>query len=118
MPAALNPRHAVYAGSFDPLTLGHLNIVERGAALFDELTLAIGVNPDKQPLFELAERKSLIERAVAEWDNVRVVHFHGLAVNFCEGMRCRGVAAGYSHADRSRQRIHDVPGEQCAGTGD
>ena len=82
MPAELSPRHAVYAGSFDPLTLGHLDIVTRGAALFEKLTIAIGVNPDKQPLFELEERVALIEESIRNLNNVRVVPFNSLAVTF------------------------------------
>lgn len=94
MTAALDPRHAVYAGSFDPLTLGHLDIIQRGAALFEELTVAIGVNPDKQPLFELDERLAQIEQTVGHLPNVRVAHFHGLAVNFVKECGARVLLRG------------------------
>ncbi|MFQ5733031.1 MAG: pantetheine-phosphate adenylyltransferase [Planctomycetaceae bacterium] len=78
----LNPRHAVYTGSFDPLTLGHVDIIRRGAALFDRLTVAIGVNPDKRPLFSLEERVALSREVLADLPNVDVTGFTGLAVGF------------------------------------
>ncbi len=78
----LNARHAVYAGSFDPLTLGHLDIVKRGASLFDRLTVAIGINPDKQPLFSAEERISLMHLVFADLPNVEVACFEGLTVDF------------------------------------
>lgn len=82
MADALSPRHAVYAGSFDPLTLGHLDIIRRGAKLFDALTIGIGVNPDKKPLFPLDERVALIRDVLRDLDHVTVTDFTGLAVNF------------------------------------
>ena len=63
---------ALYTGSFDPLTNGHLNIIERAAKLYDELTIGIIVNPSKKSMFSLDERKSMIEDTVAELGNVKV----------------------------------------------
>ncbi len=80
--AELNPHHAAYVGSFDPLTLGHLDIIRRGAALFDKLTVGIGLNPDKQPLLPPDERDSLCRRVLAPLKNVEVRCFEGLTVNF------------------------------------
>lgn len=80
--ADLNPHHAVYVGSFDPLTLGHLDIIRRGAALFDKLTVGIGLNPDKQPLFAPDERESMCRQVLAPLKNVEVKCFEGLTVNF------------------------------------
>jgi len=82
MAKPLDPRHAVYTGSFDPLTLGHVDIIRRGAGLFERLTVAIGVNPDKRPLFSLDERVSLSTAVLAELPNVDVTGFTGLAVDF------------------------------------
>ena len=76
------PSHAVYAGSFDPLTLGHLDIISRGARLFDRLTIGIGVNPDKRPLFSTDVRIQLCRAAVSDLPNVEVKAFEGLAVEF------------------------------------
>ena len=78
----LNPHHAVYVGSFDPLTLGHLDIIRRGAALFDNLTVGIGLNPDKQPLFTPEQREAMCRQALAPLKNVEVKCFEGLTVNF------------------------------------
>jgi pantetheine-phosphate adenylyltransferase len=82
MPDPLDPRHAVYAGSFDPLTLGHVDIIRRGAGLFSRLTVAIGVNPEKRPLFTLDERLALTRDVLADQPNVEIAGFTGLAVNF------------------------------------
>lgn len=88
-------RSAVYVGSFDPPTLGHLDVIQRGAALFDRLIVGIGINPDKQPLFTPEERVQLVERMVANLPNVEVCSFHGLSVTFAEdcgaGVFLRGV---------------------------
>jgi pantetheine-phosphate adenylyltransferase len=73
-------RRALYAGSFDPLTNGHVDIIERGADLFDELVVAVGNNPAKQYLFDLETRQALV-REVIQRDNVSVVAFSGLLVD-------------------------------------
>ncbi len=78
----LNPHYAVYVGSFDPLTLGHLDIIRRGAALFEKLTVGIGINPEKNPLFSPAERELMVRQIVAPLKNVEVKCFEGLTVNF------------------------------------
>ncbi|HID21014.1 MAG TPA: pantetheine-phosphate adenylyltransferase [Planctomycetaceae bacterium] len=82
MTRPLDPRHAVYAGSFDPLTLGHLDIIERGARHFDRLTVGVGINPDKEPLFSPEERLQLAREVLAPLENVDVQCFQGLAVDF------------------------------------
>ena len=78
----LSPRHAVYVGSFDPLTLGHEDIIRRGAKLFDQLTVGIGINPDKMPLFSSDERVALCRKVLSDLPNVSVDCFEGLAVDF------------------------------------
>ncbi len=77
-------RSAVYVGSFDPPTLGHLDVIQRGAALFDRLIVGIGINPDKQPLFSPDERVALVEKMAGDLPNVEVRSFHGLSVSFAE----------------------------------
>lgn len=76
------PRIGVYTGSFDPVTLGHLNVIERACKLFDELVVGVGINADKRPLFSPEERVELLETVVNRFDNVRVETFSGLAVSF------------------------------------
>ena len=77
-------RNAVYVGSFDPPTLGHLDMIQRGAALFDRLIVGIGINPDKKPLFSPDERVQLVEKMAADLPNVEIRSFHGLSVSFAE----------------------------------
>jgi pantetheine-phosphate adenylyltransferase len=90
-------RLAVYAGSFDPVTLGHLDLIERAAALFSEVVVAIGVHPTRHPLFSAEERKALIVEVVKHLPNVEVDSFDGLLIEYCRtrGARCivRGLRA-------------------------
>lgn len=78
----LSPRHAVYVGSFDPMTLGHEDLIKRGAKLFEKLTVGIGVNPEKAPLFTSEERLMLNREVLKSIPNVEVQCFEGLAVDF------------------------------------
>jgi pantetheine-phosphate adenylyltransferase len=77
-------RIAVYPGSFDPITLGHLDIIERAARLFDGVIVALGQHPTKRGYFSEDERCELIEASTAHLDNVSVDKFSGLAVEFCK----------------------------------
>jgi pantetheine-phosphate adenylyltransferase len=76
------PHIAVYPGSFDPITLGHLNVMERASRLFDRLIIGVGVNTEKSPLFQAEERIHLVRQATSHLDNVEIREFHGLAVEF------------------------------------
>ena len=75
-------KNAVYTGSFDPITLGHLNVIERSSKMFDTLVVGIGVNVEKKSLFSPEERKELVSRVTSQWENVVVETFDGLAVDF------------------------------------
>ena len=77
-----NHRIAVYTGSFDPITLGHLNVIERSSRLVDKLVVGVGVNIEKPSLFTLEERVKFVERATESLTNVEVREFQGLAVTF------------------------------------
>jgi pantetheine-phosphate adenylyltransferase len=92
----LSPGHrvAVYTGVFDPVHLGHLDIIQRGSSLFDRLIVAVGINPDKAPFFTLEERVQLLERVVAPFDNVEVRPFTGLAVRFVRDVGARVMLRG------------------------
>ena len=87
-------RTAVYTGSFDPITLGHLNIIERARKLVDTLIVGIGVNVEKQSLFTLDERLKLVRQVTAKWDNVQVQTFDGLAVKFVRECEARVMIRG------------------------
>jgi pantetheine-phosphate adenylyltransferase len=76
-------RRAVCPGSFDPVTNGHLDIVGRAAAIYDEVVVAVLVNESKRGLFDIPERIALLEETCKEWPNVVVDSFHGLLVDFC-----------------------------------
>jgi len=82
MPNSLSPRVAVYTGTFDPIHLGHIDVIRRGSDLFDRLIVGVGINPDKSTLFTIEERVELIRKVTSQYDNVEVEQFHGLAVQF------------------------------------
>ena len=88
------PRTAVYIGSFDPVTLGHLNIIERASTLVDLLIVGIGINIEKQPLFSLEERISMLNRATQHLSNIEVRSFQGLAVKFVRDCGARVMLRG------------------------
>ncbi|MDO5969008.1 pantetheine-phosphate adenylyltransferase [Flavivirga aquimarina] len=77
-------KRAIFPGSFDPLTLGHYDIIKRGVTLFDEVIVAIGVNADKKYMFSLKERKKFIEDAFVNEPKIKVVTYKGLTVDFCK----------------------------------
>jgi pantetheine-phosphate adenylyltransferase len=77
-------KRALFPGSFDPLTLGHYDIIKRGVTLFDEVIVAIGVNSDKKYMFTLKERQRFIEEAFADEPKIKVVTYKGLTVDFCQ----------------------------------
>ena len=78
----LSPRIAVYPGSFDPITLGHLNVMERASRLFDRLIVGIGENIEKRPMFNPQERVELVREATTHLGNLEIRTFSGLAVDF------------------------------------
>ena len=89
-----SPRIAVYPGSFDPITLGHLNVIERVSGLFDRLIIGVGVNTEKSPLFEPDERIQLVRQATSHIKNIDVRQFQGLAVEFVRECGARVMVRG------------------------
>ncbi len=87
-------RRAIFPGSFDPLTLGHYDIIKRGITLFDELYIAIGINSDKKYMFSLAERTRFIEDAFADEPKIKVVTYEGLTVDFCKKIEADFILRG------------------------
>ncbi|MDA0659398.1 MAG: pantetheine-phosphate adenylyltransferase [Planctomycetota bacterium] len=75
-------RTAVYTGSFDPLSLGHMNVIQRSSRLFDQVIVGIGINVEKRALFTPDERVALVRQCVQDLPNVRIQTFSGLAVEF------------------------------------
>ena len=91
-------RIGVYPGTFDPITLGHMDIIRRGAKLVDRLVIGVTTNPSKSPMFTVEERMAMVEREVADLEgDVRVVQFDALLMNFAEregaSMIVRGLRA-------------------------
>jgi len=85
---------AVYPGSFDPITLGHLNIIRRAASVFDELLVCVMVNSDKRPMFSAAERVDFIERTVARFGNVKAEASKDLLVKYMQDKGAKVIIKG------------------------
>ena len=85
---------AIYPGSFDPPTNGHLDLIERGSKIFDELVVAILRNTEKAPLFSVAERRLMLEAMTADFKNVSVETFDGLTVDYAVKVKARAVLRG------------------------
>jgi pantetheine-phosphate adenylyltransferase len=87
-------RTVIYPGSFDPLTNGHLDVIERAAKLFDRVVVAVAASDSKHPLFALEERLSLVKRAVADLANVEADAFDGLLIHYVERRGAQAVVRG------------------------
>src|SRR5438128_2933235 len=87
-------RRAIYPGSFDPVTNGHLDVIERARKLFDEVVVAVAHNDEKQPLFSLKERLDLLRKTAGKIDNVRIAEFKGLLVEFAKAEKAGAVIRG------------------------
>ncbi len=85
---------AVFPGSFDPITLGHYDIVERAAPLFDKIIIAIGQNSQKKYMFSLDQRKEFIEKTFENFPNVEVDHFEGLTIDYCLAKNVKFILRG------------------------
>jgi len=85
---------AVYPGTFDPITNGHLDILSRGGKMFDRIVVAILRNPDKDPLFPLEERMEILKAVVSRWSNVSVESFEGLLVDFARDRGAQVIVRG------------------------
>jgi len=85
---------AIYPGSFDPPTNGHLDLIERGSQIFDELVVAILRNPEKDPLFSVADRRKMLEAMTADFDNVSIDTFDGLTVDYALRVEARVILRG------------------------
>ena len=85
---------AVYPGTFDPITNGHIDILTRGGRMFDRIIVAILRNPDKDPLFPLEERAEILKAVVSRWSNVEVESFDGLLVDFARKRGAQVIVRG------------------------
>src|SRR5438046_7418029 len=87
-------RSAIYPGSFDPVTDGHLDVIERARKLFDEVIVAVAHNDEKQPFFSLEERLDLLRETAGKIDSVRIAQFKGLLVDFARAEKAGAVIRG------------------------
>lgn len=94
MSETLSPRVAVYTGTFDPVHLGHLEVIARCSRLYDRLIVGVGINPDKATLFDIDERVELLRAVTGELGNVDVIKFEGLAVRFVRESGARIMVRG------------------------
>ena len=113
-------KRAVFPGSFDPVTLGHYDIIMRGLTLFDEIILAIGVNANKKYMFTLDERKAFLENTFADEPKIKVDTYQGLTVNYCKDIKADFILRGLrnpadfefekaiAHTNRKLEKIETV----------
>lgn len=94
MSGAHRPTIAIFPGTFDPITNGHLDIISRGVRLFDRIVVAVLVNPEKAPLFTVPERVDLLREVLAEWPTVEVDTFGGLLVEYARRKQATAVVRG------------------------
>jgi pantetheine-phosphate adenylyltransferase len=90
----LSPRIAVYPGSFDPVTLGHANVIERAVRLFDRLIVGVGVNIEKNPMFTPEERIELLRQSTSHLPNIEIRTFNGLTVEFVRSCGAKVIVRG------------------------
>ncbi|RPE00018.1 pantetheine-phosphate adenylyltransferase [Aureibaculum marinum] len=113
-------KRALFPGSFDPLTLGHYDIIKRGVDVFDEVVIAIGINADKKYMFSLEKRKKFINDAFKDFPKVKVVTYEGLTVDFCKEIDAQFILRGLrnpadfefekaiAHTNRTLSKIETV----------
>ncbi len=87
-------RKAIFPGSFDPITLGHYDIITRGITLFDQVVIAIGINAEKKYMFSLEQRKEFIEKAFKDEPKIKVMTYEGLTVDFCKEIGAQFILRG------------------------
>jgi pantetheine-phosphate adenylyltransferase len=88
------PKVAVYPGSFDPITNGHLDVIQRAATMFDQMIIAVAHNPEKHPLFTTEQRRELVRAAVSHLPGVVVDEFQGLLVEYCRSKQASVIVRG------------------------
>jgi len=87
-------RKALYPGSFDPITNGHLDIIERATKLFDKVVVAVGDNPDKEPLFSLEERLEMIRESLGKREDVEIARYSGLTAQYASDIHATAIIRG------------------------
>jgi pantetheine-phosphate adenylyltransferase len=107
----------VYPGTFDPITLGHVDVVQRAIKLFGKLIVAVASNPQKKPLFSLEERISLVKRSLAGFQTIEVDSFDGLLVEYALQRNCSLILRGLRElSDFEREFQHAIVNRKLAGS--
>jgi pantetheine-phosphate adenylyltransferase len=113
-------RKAIFPGSFDPITLGHEDIIRRGITLFDEIVIAIGVNAEKKYMFSLEERKKFLEKTFQDEPKISIITYEGLTIDLCKKINANFILRGLrnpadfefekaiAHANRRMSKIETV----------
>lgn len=113
-------RKAIFPGSFDPITLGHEDIIRRGITLFDEIVIAIGVNAEKKYMFSIEERKKFVEETFKDEPKISIVTYEGLTIDLCKKINANFILRGLrnpadfefekaiAHANRRMSKIETV----------
>ena len=91
-------KKGIFPGSFDPITLGHIDIIDRALPLFDEIIVAIGVNAEKKTMWDLEQRLAFIEEALAGYDRIRIMTYSGLTAQFCLEQQANYILRGLRNA--------------------
>lgn len=87
-------KRALFPGSFDPITLGHLDIIERSVPLFDEIVIGVGTNSDKKYMFPLKKRMAFIEETFSNYKNISVSQYEGFTIEFCKKVQANFIIRG------------------------
>ena len=113
-------RKAIFPGSFDPITLGHEDIIRRGITLFDEIVIAIGVNAEKKYMFSIEERKKFLEETFKDEPKISIITYEGLTIDLCKKINATFILRGLrnpadfefekaiAHANRRMSKIETV----------
>lgn len=109
------PKIGVFPGQFDPITNGHLDIIRRGVGLFDELIVAVGVNPDKREMFSLTERVEMIRQLLTDLPSVRVEKYTGLTMDFVRQVGAKTLLRGIRDATDMRYEFQLAMANRAVG---
>ncbi|HEY0007873.1 MAG TPA: pantetheine-phosphate adenylyltransferase [Tepidisphaeraceae bacterium] len=108
-------RRGVFPGQFDPITNGHLDIIRRGVRLFDELIVAVGVNPDKRELFSLSERVEMIKELIPDLPGTQVTKYTGLTMDFVRQSEATAILRGIRDATDLRYEFQLAMANKTVG---
>ncbi|HPF40097.1 MAG TPA: pantetheine-phosphate adenylyltransferase [Phycisphaerae bacterium] len=113
--ATRKPKIAIFAGTFDPPTYGHLNIIERSRRLFDQTIVAVGVNPEKEPLFSPDERVEILRELVGDSPDVEIESYSGLTMDYVNQRGADVIVKGIRDSDDLRNELRQANVNMIAG---